>query len=83
MFVVIRETHLPVVAEGLVESGVVFVGDFLRLSHPDGLLLVKVSPLVGNLARNTQKSDMTNEIMDMNRSPFRKTFSEYFSSVPP
>jgi hypothetical protein len=31
----------PIVGKTLVEVGVVFLGDFLRLFHPDGLVLVQ------------------------------------------
>ena len=49
-------SHLPVVAEGLVERSVVVVGDLLRLPHPDRLLLVQVFPLVRDLRPNKKTS---------------------------
>ena len=39
---------LPVVGEGLVEGGIVLVGNFLRLAHPDWLGLVQLLPIVGD-----------------------------------
>merc|ERR1719498_92680 len=44
-----RELLLPVVGEGLVEGGVLIIGDLLGGAHPDGLLLVHDGPLVGHL----------------------------------
>merc|ERR1719223_2176544 len=40
---------LPVVRHGLVESSIFLIGDFLSLTHPDGLLLVKMFPRLGDL----------------------------------
>ena len=44
-----RELLLPVVGEGLVEGGVLILGDLLGGAHPDGLLLVHERPLVRDL----------------------------------
>jgi hypothetical protein len=43
------EVVLPVVGEGLVEVGVVFLGDLVGLLHPDGLGLVELLELSGDL----------------------------------
>ena len=39
---------LPVVGETLVEVGVVFLGDFFGLLHPNGLVLVELFEFGGN-----------------------------------
>merc|ERR1719218_444301 len=44
-----RELLLPVVGEGLVEGGVLILGDLLGSAHPDGLMLVHQGPLVRDL----------------------------------
>mmetsp|Transcript_77935 Transcript_77935/g.170723 ORF Transcript_77935/g.170723 Transcript_77935/m.170723 type:complete len:651 (-) Transcript_77935:325-2277(-) len=40
---------LPVVGKALVEGGVLLVGHVLALAHPQGLVLVQLLPLVGDL----------------------------------
>merc|ERR1719326_1195646 len=44
-----REVIFPVVANVLVEGGVLLLGDLLRVAHPQWLLLVHELPLVGDL----------------------------------
>merc|ERR1719420_2032950 len=44
-----RKVLLPVVGEGLVEGGVLVLGDLLGVPHPDRLLLVHQVPLVRDL----------------------------------
>merc|ERR1711998_53 len=43
------EVILPVVANVLVEGGILLLGDLLRVTHPQWLLLVHELPLVGDL----------------------------------
>ena len=43
------EVLFPIVGEGLVERGILILGDVVGLSHPDGLGLVELLVLVGDL----------------------------------
>ena len=40
---------LPVIGQRFVEGSVLILGDFLRVPHPNGLLLVDQSPLMADL----------------------------------